>query len=42
MEKELRAGAPVNPEHVQDIHMSVEEVRAFIAQRLADSPDQGD
>jgi len=34
METELRDGEPVNPERVDDIHMAVEEVRAFIAEQL--------
>lgn len=33
-ESELRAGAPVNPERIDDLHVAVEELSAFIAQRL--------
>lgn len=32
---ELKAGEPINPERVEDIHMAVEEVQAFIAERIA-------
>ena len=42
MEDELKAGKPVNPEHIQDIHMSVEEVRAFIARRIAEAGADAD
>jgi hypothetical protein len=35
MESELKAGEPVNPERVDDIHMAVEEVRTFIGERIA-------
>ena len=35
MERELLADMPVNPERVEDIHISVEEVRAFIAGQVA-------
>lgn len=35
MERELLADMPVNPERVDDIHMSIEEVRAFIAAKVA-------
>jgi HPt (histidine-containing phosphotransfer) domain-containing protein len=33
-EIELREGAPVNPERIDDLNVAVEEVSAFIAQRL--------
>jgi HPt (histidine-containing phosphotransfer) domain-containing protein len=33
-ETELRAGEAVNPERIDDVHLAVEEVSAFIAQRL--------
>jgi len=33
-EAELREGAPVNPERIDDLHMAVEELSAFITQRL--------
>ena len=33
-ETELRDGAPVNPERIDDLHVAVEELSAFIAQRL--------
>jgi chemotaxis protein histidine kinase CheA len=42
MEVELRDGAEVNAEHIQDIRMSAEEVRAFIAERIAAAPDYAD
>ena len=32
---ELKAGEPVNPERIDDIHVAVEEVQAFIAERIA-------
>jgi len=35
MANELKTGEAVNPERVDDIHMAVEEVQAFISQRLA-------
>lgn len=35
MESELKGGAPVNPERVDDIHIAVEEVRGYIAGRVA-------
>lgn len=35
METELKTGEPVNPERVDDIHMAVEEVRAFVGERIA-------
>ena len=35
LEAELKAGLPVNPERVDDIEMAVEELRVFIAERLA-------
>jgi hypothetical protein len=35
METELGNGEPVNPERVHDIHIAVEEVRSFIAGRIA-------
>jgi hypothetical protein len=34
LEDELAAGLPVNPERVDDIEMAVEELQAFIAERL--------
>ena len=33
-ESELKAGAPVNPERIDDLHVAVEELSSFIAQRL--------
>src|SRR3569833_1038810 len=33
-ESELKAGAPVNPERSDDLHVAVEELSSFIAQRL--------
>jgi HPt (histidine-containing phosphotransfer) domain-containing protein len=33
-EAELRAGAPVNPERIDDLAMAVQEVSAFIGDRL--------
>jgi HPt (histidine-containing phosphotransfer) domain-containing protein len=33
-ESELREGAPVNPERIDDLHLAVEELSAFIHQRL--------
>jgi len=33
-EAELRAGAPVNPERIDDLAIAVEEVSAFITRRL--------
>jgi HPt (histidine-containing phosphotransfer) domain-containing protein len=33
-EVELREGAPVNPERIEDLHMAVQEVSAFITDRL--------
>jgi len=33
-EAELRDGAPVNPERIDDLHVAVEELSAFIALRL--------
>ncbi|HTJ56432.1 MAG TPA: hypothetical protein VL418_02550 [Devosiaceae bacterium] len=35
METELKAGEPVNPERVEDIHIAVEEVRTFIGEQIA-------
>lgn len=35
-ETELRAGAAVNPEWIDDLSMAVEEVSAFIAERIED------
>jgi hypothetical protein len=35
METELNAGEPVNPERVDDIHIAVEELRVYIADRVA-------
>lgn len=34
-ESELREGAPVNPERIEDLDMAVQEVSAFICDRLA-------
>jgi hypothetical protein len=39
LEAELAAGLPVNPERVDDIEMAVEELRAFIAERLEQDED---
>jgi HPt (histidine-containing phosphotransfer) domain-containing protein len=39
-EDELRAGAPVNPERIDDIGLAVEEVRAFIGPLIADEPTE--
>ena len=33
-ETELREGAPVNPERIDDLDMAVQEVSAFISDRL--------
>ena len=33
-EAELRDGGPVNPERIEDMHVAVEELSAFIAARL--------
>ena len=33
-EAELRDGAPVNPERIDDLHVAVEELSAFISERL--------
>jgi HPt (histidine-containing phosphotransfer) domain-containing protein len=33
-EAELRAGAPVNPERIDDLHVAVEELSSFISVRL--------
>ncbi|HZY68637.1 MAG TPA: Hpt domain-containing protein [Devosia sp.] len=33
-ETELRAGAPVNPERIDDLAVAVQEVSAFISERL--------
>ena len=38
METELRAGSPVNPEHIDDINIAVEEVSAFITSWLEREP----
>jgi hypothetical protein len=35
MASELKAGEPVNPERIDDIHMAVAEVQNFIAERIA-------
>lgn len=35
-ETELRNGAPVNPERIEDLHIAVQEVSAFITTLLAD------
>ena len=37
MASELKAGKPVNPEHIEDIHLSVAEVQAFISERVAEA-----
>ena len=34
-EAELRAGAPVNPERIDDLAMAAQEVSAFISDRLS-------
>lgn len=36
METELNEGEAVNPERVEDIHFAVEEVRTFVARRIAE------
>ena len=36
-ETELRDGAPVNPERIDDLNVAVQEVSAFIAERLRDT-----
>jgi HPt (histidine-containing phosphotransfer) domain-containing protein len=33
-ETELREGAPVNPERIDDLNIAVQEVSAFISQRI--------
>jgi HPt (histidine-containing phosphotransfer) domain-containing protein len=33
-EAELRNGAPVNPERIDDLHVAVEELSAFIQSRI--------
>ncbi len=33
-EAELRQGSPVNPERIDDLNMAVQEVSAFIGQRI--------
>lgn len=38
-EDELRAGAPVNPERIEDLGMAVQEVSGFIEQLVAQRPD---
>ncbi|HVY50830.1 MAG TPA: Hpt domain-containing protein [Devosia sp.] len=35
IETELRQGAPVNPERIDDLHVAVEELSAFIQARIA-------
>jgi HPt (histidine-containing phosphotransfer) domain-containing protein len=35
-ETELREGAQVNPERIEDLHMAVQEVSAFITDRIGD------
>jgi len=35
-ESELRAGGPVNPERIDDLNIAVQEVSAFIGERLRD------
>ncbi|MDR3471927.1 MAG: Hpt domain-containing protein [Devosia sp.] len=37
MNRELKSGMRVDPELVEDIRMAVEEVQAFIAQRIAEA-----
>lgn len=39
LEKDLKAGRPLRSEQIEDLGMAVEEVRGFIAQLLAGSPD---
>jgi HPt (histidine-containing phosphotransfer) domain-containing protein len=36
-ETELREGAPVNPERIDDLNMAVQEVSAFISTRIGDA-----
>jgi HPt (histidine-containing phosphotransfer) domain-containing protein len=36
-ETELRDGAPVNPERIDDLNVAVQEVSAFIGERLRDA-----
>jgi HPt (histidine-containing phosphotransfer) domain-containing protein len=36
-ETELRDGAPVNPERIDDLNVAVQEVSAFIGERLRDT-----
>jgi HPt (histidine-containing phosphotransfer) domain-containing protein len=36
-ETELRDGVPVNPERIDDLNMAVQEVSAFITDRLKDA-----
>jgi hypothetical protein len=40
MESELKAGEAVNPERVDDINMSLTEVRPFVAQQVALDDEQ--
>jgi HPt (histidine-containing phosphotransfer) domain-containing protein len=39
-EDELKAGKPVNPERIDDLHMAVQEVSEFIGTLLANEPDE--
>lgn len=36
LEAEVKAGEPVNAERIEDIRMSLQEVRAFIAEQIAE------
>lgn len=38
-EDELRAGRPLNAEHIHDIAMAIEEVGVFITEMLANEPE---
>lgn len=38
-EVEIQAGRPLAPEHIADMAVAIEEVRAFIARKLADAPE---
>jgi HPt (histidine-containing phosphotransfer) domain-containing protein len=37
-EDEIREGKPVNPEHIDDLDIAVQEVSAFIGEILANEP----
>lgn len=39
VEGELKAGAPVNPERIDDIGMAVAEAEAWLAERISQMPD---